>query len=45
MIAALLAFNAGIDLIQEDRAGTALAGLTKRLAATALVRRDGQWNR
>jgi len=45
VIAALLLFNATLGFIQEGRAGAALAALKKRLAATALVRRDGEWVR
>jgi H+-transporting ATPase len=43
VIAALLLFNAILGLIQEGRAGAALAALKKRLAPTALARRDGAW--
>ncbi len=43
VIGALLLFNATLGFIQEGRAGAALAALKKRLAATALVRRDGEW--
>jgi H+-transporting ATPase len=42
VIAALLLFNATLGFIQEGRAGAALAALKKRLAASALVRRDGK---
>jgi len=45
VIAALLLFNATLGFIQEGRAGAALAALKTRLAATALVRRDGEWVR
>ena len=45
MIAALLLFNAALGFLQEGRAGAALAALKKRLAPTALVRRDGEWVR
>jgi H+-transporting ATPase len=45
VIVALLLFNATLGFIQEGRAGTALAALKKRLAPTALVRRDGEWVR
>lgn len=41
----LLLFNATLGFIQEGRAGAALAALKKRLAPTALVRRDGEWIR
>lgn len=43
VIAALLLFNATLGFIQEGRAGAALKALKKRLAPTALVRRDGAW--
>jgi magnesium-transporting ATPase (P-type) len=43
VIAGLLLFNATLGLIQEERAGAALAALKKRLALTALARRDGEW--
>jgi H+-transporting ATPase len=45
VIAALLLFNATLGFIQEGRAGVALAALKKRLAPTALARRDGEWVR
>ena len=45
VIGALLLFNATLGFIQEGRAGAALAALKKRLAPTALVRRDGEWIR
>jgi len=45
VIAGLLLFNAILGFIQEGRAAAALAALKKRLAATALVRRDGEWFR
>ena len=45
VIAGLLLFNATLGFIQEGRAGAALAALRKRLAPTALVRRDGAWIR
>jgi H+-transporting ATPase len=44
-ISGLLLFNATVGFIQEGRAGAALAALKKRLAPTALVRRDGDWVR
>ncbi len=45
VIAGLLLFNAILGLIQEGRAGAALAALTKGLAPTALARRDGEWGK
>ncbi len=45
IVGALLLFNATLGFIQEGRAGAALAALKKRLAPTALVRRDGDWVR
>jgi H+-transporting ATPase len=45
VIAGLLLFNATLGFIQEGRAGAALAALKKRLAPSALVRRDGEWIR
>ena len=45
VIGALLVFNAALGFIQEGHAGAALAALKKRLAPTALVRRDGEWIR
>ena len=43
VIAGLLLFNATLGFIQEGRAGATLAALKRRLAPTALVRRDGEW--
>jgi hypothetical protein len=43
LIASLLLFNASLSFVQEGRAAAALAALRKRLAPTALVRRDGAW--
>jgi H+-transporting ATPase len=45
VIGGLLLFNATLGFIQEGRAGAAVAALKKRLAPTALVRRDGEWVR
>ncbi len=45
VIAALLVFNATIGVLQEGRANAALAALKNRLAPTALVRRDGEWQK
>jgi H+-transporting ATPase len=41
LIAGLLIFNATLGTVQEGRASAALAALKKRLALTALARRDG----
>jgi len=43
VIAGLLLFNGTLGFVQEGRAGAALATLRKRLAPTALARRDGAW--
>jgi len=45
VVGGLLAFNATLGVLQESRASAALAALKKRLAPTALVRRDGEWMR
>ena len=45
VVGELLAFNATLAFVQEGRAGAALAALKKRLAPTALARRDGEWVR
>jgi len=41
----LLVFNAALGVVQQGRASAALAALKKRLAPTALVRRDREWIR
>ncbi|MGO9473229.1 MAG: HAD-IC family P-type ATPase [Rhodomicrobium sp.] len=43
IIAALLVFNAILGLLQEERAGAALAALKSKLALRASVKRDGKW--
>ena len=43
IIAALVAFNAGIGFVQEGRAQATLEALRSRLALSASVRRDGVW--
>ena len=43
MIAALLILNVVLGVVQETRAGAALALLKQRLALKARVRRDGAW--
>ncbi|HYL88853.1 MAG TPA: HAD-IC family P-type ATPase [Burkholderiales bacterium] len=45
VLGALLVFNATLGIIQEGRAGAALALLRQRLAPTALALRDGRWQR
>lgn len=45
LFATLLVFNAVLSFVQEGRAGAALDALRKRLAPTALARRDGEWVR
>ena len=45
MIAGLLLFNATLGFAQESRASATLAVLKKKLAPTALVKRDGGWVR
>ena len=45
LIGGLLLFNALLGFVQEGRANAALAALKKRLAPTALARRDGEWLR
>jgi H+-transporting ATPase len=43
IIAALLAFNAALGLLQESCAQASLAALRSRLALNTSVRRDGAW--
>ena len=43
IIGLLLAMNVALGVIQEGRAGEALAALKSKLALSAFVRRDGQW--
>ncbi len=43
IIGALLILNVALGVIQEGRAGEALAALKSKLALNAFVRRDGQW--
>ena len=45
VVGGLLLFNSTLGFVQEGRAGATLAALKKRLAPTALVRRDGEWVR
>ncbi|MCC7275907.1 MAG: HAD-IC family P-type ATPase [Alphaproteobacteria bacterium] len=45
VIVGLLLFNATLGFVQEGRASTALAMLNRKLAPSALVRRDGAWVR
>ncbi len=45
VVGGLLLFNATLGVVQQGRAGAALAALKKRLAPTALVRRDREWVR
>lgn len=45
VVGGLLVLNAALGLLQESRATAALAALKKRLAPSALVRRDGAWTR
>ncbi len=44
IIAALLLFNAALDLWQDMKASNALAALKKGLAPVATARRDGTWS-
>ena len=43
VVAGLLLFNTTLGFMQESRAGAALAAMKKRLAPTAVARRDGKW--
>ena len=43
IIGVLLILNVALGVIQEGRAGEALAALKSKLALIAFVRRDGQW--
>lgn len=45
VIAALLAFNVALSLVQERRAASALSALTQRLQPQARVKRDGRWEK
>jgi len=45
VVGGLLLFNATLGVVQQGRAGAALAALKKRLAPIALVLRDGEWTR
>jgi len=45
IIFVLLAINIGVDFIQEQKAGHALAALKATMAPTALVRRNGVFSR
>lgn len=44
VIGVLLAMNGLVGFTEESQAASAVAALKKRLAATARVRRDGQWS-
>lgn len=43
IIGALLILNVALGVIQEGRAGEALAALKSKLALNAFVKRDGKW--
>jgi len=43
IIGALLALNAGVGFLQEQKADRAVAALKKKLALSARVLRDGRW--
>ncbi|MGN6314827.1 P-type ATPase, partial [Trinickia sp.] len=45
VIAALLAFNVALSLVQEKRAASALSALTQRLEPQARVKRGGHWKK
>jgi H+-transporting ATPase len=45
VLGALLLFNATLGMMQQGRAGAALALLKNKLAPTALALRDGKWQR
>jgi H+-transporting ATPase len=44
IISVLLIFNVALGVLQEGRAGAALAALKSKLALTAFVKRDGEWS-
>ncbi len=45
IIAVLLVFNVALGVLQENRAGEALAALKSKLALDAFAKRDGKWVR